>query len=205
MSTQPIGHKEYSFTYRKPKKTYEDAEFSLQPEQSNNRQVTEESTSVSGRDRIRAILSDIPLRGGEKLSFYDVKSYRDSLEKDWDARVAGDLATIGVDTDRKFRLTLDPAVGSVVASGDHPDKSKIDMYFQTDTDAADDFESILQLGKLVDVAERKLSPTDMETELTPEAMSWWFDSNMDSSSLFTGGGIVFGVTGSSYQGLDIRV
>lgn len=205
MSTQPIGHKQYSFTYRKPAKSGGDAEFSLTPEQSKIRQKPAESTPVSARDRIRALLADIPLREGGKLSFLDVKTYRDDLELDWDARVSGDLAAMGVEVGRNFRLTHDPTAGGVVASPDHPDKAKIDMYFQTDAEAADDFKSLLQLGKLVDVAERRLSPADMETRLSPEAMSWWFDSNMDATSLLIGGGLVFGMPGAAYQGLDITV
>jgi len=36
-------------------------------------------------------------------------------------------------------------------------------------------------------------------------MAWWYQSNMDTATLFTGGGIVFGMGSSAYKGLDIRV
>ncbi len=205
MSTQPIGHKEYNYTYRKPKKTQEDVDFPLGPEQSKKRQETPVVPTASVRDHIQALVDKIPRRDGNKLSFLDVKNYRDSFEKDWDARVSGDLLSLGVDMSRKFRLAHDPASGEMLANADHPDKMKIDQYFISTPDMADDFKSGLQLGKLVDTAERKLAPQEMETELTPEAMSWWFDANMDSVSLFSGGGIIFGMGSSAYKGLDLRV
>lgn len=205
MSTQPIGHKAYNYTYRKPQKAQEDVDFPLGPEQSKKRQETVGAPSASARDRIQVLLAEIPRRDGNKLSFLDVKKFRDSLEKDWDARVFGDLSSMGVDMNRKFRLTDDPLSGEVAANGDHPDKAKIDQYFYSNSDVADDFKSLLQLGKLVDAADRKLAPQELETQLSPEAMAWWFDSNIESASLFSGGGIIFGMGSSAYKGLDIRV
>ncbi len=205
MSTQPIEHKGYSYTYSKPRKTQEDVDFPLGPEQSKKRQETTVAAPASARDRIQALLDDIPLKGNNKLSFQDVKEYRDSLERDWDARVAGDLAGLGVNMSIKFRLTHDPSSGQVVASADHPDKGKIDQYFVSNSEVADDFKDVLKLGKLVDAAERRLSPQEMETELAPAAMAWWFDSNTDTATLFSGGGVVFGMGSSAYKGLDMHV
>lgn len=205
MSTQPIEHKGYGYTYRKPRKPQDDVDFPLGPEQSKKRQSESEHSRTTIRGRIGALLSDIPRGDDNTLTFNDIVAYRDSLEKDWDAVVSSDLAGLGVDVDRKFRLTHDPSSGKVKADSDHPDNQKIDQYFVSNQDMADDFEAILQLGKLVDVAERRLSPTDMGLSLTPEAMAWWFENNMDAASLFSGGGIIFGMGASAYKGLDIRV
>lgn len=204
MTTQPIEHTGYGYTYRKPRKQQGDVDFPLGPEQSKKRQETADSTGPSSRDRIRRLLAEIPTSENNTLTFQSVVEYRDRIEKDWEARVSGELAAFGVDTSTKFRLVYDPATGTVEANGDHPDKAKIDQYFVANPDAADEFKTIMQLGKLTDAARQRLSPQEMETSLSPEAMAWWFDTNMDAASLFSGGGTVFGV-GSAYKGLDIRV
>ncbi|MGL1861587.1 MAG: hypothetical protein OCC46_03585 [Pseudodesulfovibrio sp.] len=205
MSTQPIEHKGYGYTYKKPRKPHEDVDFQLGPEQSKKRHEEVADSGPTIRDRIRNLLADVPRSDGTKLSFKDIVDHRDALEKDWDAAVAGDLTTLGVDMSVKFRLMHDPTTGEVQAHVDHPDKMKIDQYFASNPEMADDFENMLQLDKLIDVARRRLAPQEMDQTLEPEAMAWWFQTNMDTTSLFTGGGVIFGQGSSAYKGLDIRV
>ncbi len=205
MTTQPIEHKGYGYTFKQTRRPQEDVDFPLGPQSSKKQQEEVAEPRATVRDRIRALLAEVPRQDGNRLSFQDIADYRNSLEKDWDAVVSGDLNSLGVDMDRFFRLTHDPGSGQVSTGVDHPDKAKIDQYFASNPEMADDFKSLLQLGKMVDVAERKLSPEAMNQTLDAEAMGWWYQSNMDPSALFTGGGIVFGGGSSAYKGLDIRV
>ena len=205
MPTQPIDHKVYSYAYKQPKRSQGDVDFPLAPEQSKKRHEEATDSRATVRDRIKAILSEIPKQGENKLSFQNIVDYRDVLETEWDETVNNDLKALGVDMSAKFRLMHDASTGDVVASNDHPDKGRIDAYFASNSERADEFRTIIQLGKLVNVAENKLSPQDMNQTLQPEAMAWWYQSNMDTASLFNGGGVVFGAGGSAYKGLDIRV
>lgn len=205
MSTQPIEHKGYGYTFKQTRRPQEDVDFPLGPDSSKKRQDEPVEPRATVRDHIRTLLADIPRKDGNRLSFNDIVNFRDSMEKDWDAVVASDLKGLGVDMSQKIRLMHDPATGSVTSGSDHADKMKVDQYFASNPDMADDFETILQLGKLVDVAQRKLTPEQMDQTLDGEAMGWWYQSNMDTATLFTGGGIVFGMGSSAYKGLDIRV
>ncbi len=205
MSTQPIEHKGYGYTLKQSRKPHEDVDFPLGPEQSKKRQ--EESGEQGGglRARILAILSEVPKSESGRLSFQNILDHRDVLEKVWNDTVARDLAAGGVDMSQTFSLVFAPGTGSVTSSTDHPDKIKIDQYFASNPDMVDDFEHVLQLGKLVDVAERKLAPNEMGQTLRSDAMAWWYQSNMDGASLFAGGGTVFGTGASAYKSLDILV
>lgn len=206
MSTQPIGHKGYGYTLKQSRKPREDVDFPLGPEQSKKRQ--DESGEQRGdglRARIRALLADVSTDGGSGISFQDILDHREMLERDWGDRMERDLRGLGVDMTRVFRLVNDPAAGSVTAGADHPDKMKIDQYFASNSEMVEDFERVLQLGKLSDTALRKLTVDEMGQELSVEAMAWWFQSNMEGASLFAGGGTVFGMGASSYKSLDIRV
>lgn len=205
MSTQPIEHKVYSYTQKQRKRPQADVDFPLAPEQSKTRHEEAPDSKGTVRNHIQALLSDIPKGDGDRLSFQDVVNYRDSLETEWDQTVNSDLKAIGVDVTAKFRLMHDSSTGKATASSDHPDKARIDAYFAANPDRADDFEKIIQLGKLANVAENKLAPQEMQQTLQTEAMAWWYQSNMDTTSLFMGGGVVFGMGTSAYKGLDIRV
>jgi hypothetical protein len=205
MSTQPIEHKGYGYTLKQPRRHREDVDFPLGPESSKKQQETASKSGFGVRDRIRQLLADVPRQNDNRLSFMAIRDYRDVLEKGWEVTVSTDLRSMGVDVDRKFRLTLDASSQSVVADNDHPDKLRIEQYFLSNGDKSVDMDSLLQLGKLVDVAEQKLSPDQMTQTLDAEAMGLWFQSNMESSALFRGGGMVFGLGGAAYKGLDIRV
>ncbi len=205
MSTQPIEHKVYSYTHKQPRRPQGDVDFPLAPEQSKKRHVEVQDSRGAVRDRIKNILSEIPKRDGNRLSFQDIIDYRDALETEWDQTVGDDLKKFGVDMSVKFRLRHDAATNDVSASVDHPDKARIDAYFAANPDRADEFRTVIQLGKLVEVAENKLSPQDMNQTLQTEAMAWWYHSNMDTAALFNGGGVVFGAGSSAYKGVDILV
>lgn len=169
MSTQPIGHKGYGYTLKQSRKPREDVDFPLGPEQSKKRQ--DESGEQRGdglRARIRALLADVSTDGGSGISFQDILDHREMLERDWGDRMERDLRGLGVDMTRVFRLVNDPAAGSVTAGADHPDKMKIDQYFASNSEMVEDFERVLQLGKLSDTALRKLTVDEMGQELSVE-------------------------------------
>ena len=90
-------------------------------------------------------------------------------------------------------------------AGDHGSREMITAYFATNPERALELGEVLQFGKLAGVAEGKLTPQDMSQTLQTEAMAWWYSSNMDTGSLFSGGGVLFGTSGVAYKGLDIRV
>jgi len=203
--TQPIGNKVHSYAYKQPGRPRGGIDFPLAPEQSKTRHAEVPESKGVIRDRIQVILSDIPKRDGNRLSFQDVVDYRDSLKVEWDRGVGEELKALGVNMSVKFRLMHDSSTGGVTASSDHPDKARIDAYFAASQDRANEFRKIIQLGKLVSVAGNKLAPQEMQQTLQTEAMAWWYQANMDTTSLFTGGGVVFGMGNSTYKGLDIRV
>lgn len=205
MSTQPIEHKGYGYTFRQPRRPRADVDFPLGPDTSKNRPEESSTPVTTVRERIRELLATVPRNEDNRFSFRDIADHRDVLEQDWNSRVAGDLKGLGVDVERPFRLTHSPGDNTVTAGNDHDGFATIDRYFTSEADAADDFKTILQLGRLMDTAENRLTPHEMNTRLDGEAMGWWFQSNMDSSALFSGGGIVFGVGGFDYRGIDITV
>lgn len=204
MATQPIEHTGYTHAQPQTRKHRNGVDFLLGSEQSKNRQDMPGETACTACDSLASLVREVS-GDGEPLSFSDIISYRDGLERTWDREVRTDLFALGVDLSVPFRLVHDPVSGSVSASGDHPDKLKIDQYFISEQQQADDFKKRLSLDKLVDAAKRNLSSEDMNQPLDEEAMVSWFQNHMDTATLFSGGGIVFGRGQSAYRGLDMRV
>jgi len=157
------------------------------------------------RDQVNAYLSDIPKNGDGKLSFKDIEDYRKKLETEWDTSVKADLKKLGVNTDKEFPLSYDPATGKLTVSNGHPDKEKIDQYFESNSDKVEEFQKIVQLGKMTYMSKSSLSPLEIRKNIQQEAMAWWYGDNTDPTSWFKGGGLMLGQGQSSYSGLDIKV
>ena len=203
MSTESIGSSLLSSAYTRlqaaneQKKLYEEAA-EISKEQAAS------GTSSMGQD-ILGYLSKIPKGDDGMLSFQDVDDYLGELETLWDASVMADLEKLGVDITQQFPLTYDTTTGKVTVSSDHKDKEIIDKYFKDNPDRVADFETIVQLGKLTNTAEDKLSQDMMTTNLQLESLAWWYEDNTDPTGWFAGGGMLAMGSGSSYLGLNLTV
>lgn len=204
MSTQRIEHTVQGYTYKRPQRTNEDAEFPLGPEQSKSRQEETPDSRDGVRGVIRSLLDQVPGKEEDRHSFKEIVEHHESMQRAWNEEVGHDLEALGVDISTPFRLMYDPA-GAVTVAGDHPGKEMINAYFTTNPGRVEELGDILQVGKLASAAEARLAPQEMEQSLQTEAMAWWYSANMDTSTLFSGGGLLFGTGGTVYKGIDIRV
>jgi len=208
--TSSIGSYGYTSAYTKlreaaeEKKLYALAQEADKENASKKTDSNSEASSAMGK-QIMDYLSEIPKGDDGKLSFKDVEAHRKKLEKEWDDKVAVDLAKLGVDVSKDLPLTFDPATGKVTVSSNHPDKAKIDAYFESNSEMVDKFEKILQLGKLTSVADSQLSQTELTTNMQQSSLAWWFEDNSDPTSWFNGGSLMAGRGVSKYSGINIKV
>ena len=204
MSTQRIEHTVQGYTYQRPKRTREDVEFPLGPEQSKSRQDEGADSREAARGCILGLLRKVEADAEGDLSFADVVAHHEAVQSQWNGEVGDDLAELGVNTDVPFRIMYDPA-GGVTVVGDHPDREMIDRYFVANPARVREFGEIFRYGRLASATEARLGPGEMEQTPGVEAMASWYAANMDTASLSGGGGIVVGGGGTVYKGLDIRV
>jgi hypothetical protein len=206
MSTQSIGSYGYTSAYTKLREKAEEAKLYATAEQADKSTAanTSETSSPMGK-QIMDYLSEIPKGDDGTLSFKDVDEYRKKLETEWDVEVSSDLLKLGVDITQQLPLSYDPATGKVTVSKSHPDKAKIDAYFESNQDKVDEFEKILQLGKLTTTADEQLSQTEMGQNIQQQSLAWWFEDNSDPTTWFSGGGMMAGQGLSSYTGINIKV
>jgi hypothetical protein len=204
MATQPIEQTVQGYTYKRPRKSTSDSEFSLDPEQSRTRR---DDTPASGsvlRGYLRDLLATAVPDDTAQLTFSDVEARHTELLETWNDEVKADLEDLGVDTSTVFRLLYDPA-GAATVTGDHPDKDMINVYFAANPERVQQLGQTLQFGKLAAAAKNSLSDRDMARPLSADAMAWWYSTNMNPQTLFSPGGVVVGAGTAPYRGLDIRV
>jgi hypothetical protein len=193
MTTTPIESSGYGYTYQRSTQAREESEAA-------------QAESTKNTRRRDDLLSNVPRTSNGRLTFDSVINYRKGQEKAWDERFKADMAEKGIDTEKSgLSLSLDPSSGKVSANANHPNKAAIDQYFIDNPDMAEQFTENVQLGKLTSLAERKLTLPELRRSLSAQSMSIWFEASAGASSLYTGGGMVFGGGSASYAGLNMRV
>ncbi|WP_319542227.1 hypothetical protein [uncultured Pseudodesulfovibrio sp.] len=204
MAIQSVGSNGYMDAYSLLQAANEEEQLKTRAAQMDKEQEKAGGSSGMAND-IESYLAKIPKGADNRLSFLDVDKYRANLEAKWDITVTADLKALGVDVTKELPLTYDPASGKVTVAKGHEDKEIIDKYFVDNPDKVDEFQTVLQLGKLTNTASTQLSQGQMMQNLQFQSMSWWFADNSDPTSWFDGGGLMFGQGQSSYTGLNLKV
>ena len=203
MPTQPIEKTTRAQEYGVSEREANGTPFELHRDDECGRE--DASNPTEERSGLVEALLDLMADADGLVSFQDVADYREALEDRWDRRVAADLTAAGVNVSRRFRLTLDDESGHVTANDEHPHSRLIDDYFRTTPDAAQEFQRLVQLGKLADAPRRRLTARAREERLPAAVVAAWYHRNMDTASLSLGGGLLFGQGRSTFTGLNIRV
>lgn len=114
---------------------------------------TSTMASTKGQASLSKALAAIKSeKGSDRITFDDVEAYRNKLEEDFSAKLKEDLLKLGVDPDVEFTLVTDSS-GRLNVVSDHPDKAKIQQYFDANPGMAEQFETIQSLSNFKRSAE----------------------------------------------------
>ncbi|KAB1442084.1 hypothetical protein [Pseudodesulfovibrio senegalensis] len=173
-----------------------------------SQQTSEESSKLSAR--FDELVKNIIRRSGSSLSFSDLQEEADELEDEFDKQVKDELKALGVDTDKSFQLRYDEKTEKMVCSN-HPDKDKIEAYFNSNPDRVEQFRDIVDLRAITGYAQSNMSSQLFQTQMSPQlfqrqmdylSMSVWMGS-MESG--FTGTMNMSASGSNFYQGLNLQV
>ncbi|MCJ2164328.1 MULTISPECIES: hypothetical protein [unclassified Pseudodesulfovibrio] len=202
MTTQSIGSNLLSGTYTLLRAAVEEKQLYQNAADLDKKN----SSSSTLSSEIQTYLAKIPKGDDNKLSFQDVEDYREELGDKWDAAVMADLKALGVDISQEFVMTYDPDTGKVSVPDNTKGKEIIDKYFEDNPDKVEEFQTIIQLGKLTSTASTQLSQDNLMTSMQQQSLAWWYADNTDPSSWFDGGGLLsFGTGSTSFAGLNLKV
>lgn len=174
----------------------------------SEKQPSEQSQKLSAR--FDALVKEILRRSGSSISFSDLQKEADELEDEFDKQVKEELKALGVDTDKSFQLRYDAKTKKMICSN-HPDKEKIEEYFNSNPDRVEQFRDIVDLRAITHYAQGNMSPQLFQNRMTPQlfqqqmeylSMSVWMDSMQGG---FTGTMNMSSGGSSFYQGLNLQV
>lgn len=205
VSTTSIGSDLITGTYNLLRASVEEKQLRQKAET-----LDSESNATTGstglKSEISTLLDQIPKGSDNRLSFQEVKDYREALGDKWDLEVMADLQGLGVDVSKEFVMTYDPDTGKVTVPEGTKDADVINQYFEDNPDKVKEFYDIVQLGKLTATASSQLSQSQMMTSLQQQSLAWWYADNTDPTSWFEGGGLLsIGSGATSYTGLNLMV
>lgn len=142
----------------------------------------------------------IPKNGN--VTFGQISAYKEKLEKEYGDKLKTDLEKLGVDKDIKFQLKLGKN-GSMEVVSDHPDKAKVQKYFDDNPDMVKKYKEIQSLADLDNARKNmQMNPTDLRKRIQVESLAaWWDQGGNGGSSIgdFSGGDMAF------YKGINATV
>lgn len=142
----------------------------------------------------------IPKNGN--VTFGQITAYKNKLEKEYGDKLEKDLADLGVDKDIKFQLKLGKD-GKMEVVSDHPDREKVQKYFDDNPEMVKKYKEIQSLADLDSARkEMQVNPADLRKRIQVESIAtWWDQSGNGGSSIadFSGGDMAF------YKGINTTV
>lgn len=136
------------------------------------------------------------------VTFGQITAYKEKLERDYGAKLEKDLADLGIPKDIKFQLKLN-GDGKIEVVSDHPDKDKVQKYFNDNPDMVKKYKEIQSLADLESARKAlQVNPADLRKRIQVEGMATWWDQGGNSSSSiadFSGGDMSF------YKGINKKV
>lgn len=142
----------------------------------------------------------IPKNGN--VTFGQISAYKEKLEKEYGDKLKTDLEKLGVDKDIKFQLKLGKD-GRMEVISDHPDKAKVQKYFDDNPDMVKKYKEIQSLADLDSARKNmQMNPTDLRKRIQVESLAAWWDQGGNGGSAigdFSGGDMAF------YKGINATV
>lgn len=178
-------------------------------EGSSEKKKSSSSSDSTSREKtsqkLSELLANLPKGPSGNISFTEISQYLEQAETQFDNEVKAELKDLGVDVDTKFQLIYDESTGKITVGNDHPDKKKIEAYFAANPERVKQFNTILDLHQVEDLAQNRLNPPDLRKQISQQSMAFWLSDN-STSEMFTGiRGLIFDIQNSYMKTLNMRV
>ena len=131
----------------------------------------------------RAIMEKMGVGKDDRVSFRQINVYREQMEQEFAERLRKDFELLGVDPDIVFQVKENEK-GGLTVSSDHPDKGKVQKYFDEHPELVKQYQEIQALANLEAARNRMdINPAELKKRLQIENMSAWWDAESNASSI----------------------
>ena len=150
-------------------------------EQQNSSAYSATQTVSLVAELTRAVMEKMGVGKNDRVSFGQINSYRQQMEEEYAKKIAEDFENLGIDSKVSFQLKENTA-GGLVVSTSHPDRDKIQKYFDDNPEMVEQYNEIQALANL-DAARKSMDiqPAELKKRIQIENMSVWWESEGSSS------------------------
>lgn len=114
----------------------------------------------------------------------DAQAILDKQADDIGSKIYSGLSNLGIDKDISFSIQVNPD-GSITIVSDHPDRDKVQKFFEENPDLIKKYRQIETLAGIDDARKAmQLSPSTMRKRIQVESMASWWMSSGNASSYF---------------------
>ena len=149
----------------------------------------------------RALMEKMGVGKDDKVSFRQINAYREQMEQEFAEQLRKDFELLGVDQKIVFQLKENDA-GGLTVSSDHPDKDKVQKYFDDHPELVKQYKEIQALANLEAArTQMDIKPAELKKRLQIENMSAWWNAE-------GGGGSIMDVSSAGtswFSGIDATV
>jgi len=131
----------------------------------------------------RAVMEKMGVGKNDRVSFRQINAYREQMEQEYAEQLRKDFGLLGVDPKIAFHLKENEK-GGLTVSSDHPDKDKVQKYFDDHPELVEKYKEIQILADLE--AARKdagINPAELKKRLQIENMSAWWNAESSTTSI----------------------
>jgi hypothetical protein len=149
----------------------------------------------------RSLMEKMGVGKNDRVSFRQINAYREQMEEEYADQLRRDFALLGVDPKITFQLKENEK-GGLTVSSDHPDKDKVQRYFDDHPEMVKVYKEIQILANLETARNRMdINPAELKKRLQVENMSVWWHAEGDASSIMS----VSSAGTSWFSGIDTTV
>jgi len=131
----------------------------------------------------RAVMEKMGVGKNDRVSFGQINAYREQMEQEFAEQLRKDFESLGIDPKIAFQLKENDA-GGLTVSSDHPDKDKVQKYFDEHPELVNKYKEIQILANLEAARTRMdINPAELKKRLQIENMSAWWNAEGDTVSI----------------------
>ena len=149
----------------------------------------------------RAVMEKMGVGENDRVSFGQINTYREQMEQEYADQLRNDFELLGVDPKITFQLKENDQ-GGLTVSSDHPDKDKVQKYFDEHPEMVEKYEEIQTLANLEAArSQMDINPAELKKRLQIENMSAWWSAEGGTDSIMN----VASAGTSWFSGIDTIV
>jgi len=133
----------------------------------------------------RAMMEKMGVGKNDKVNFRQINAYREQMEQEFAEQLRKDFEMLRVNPNISFQVKENEK-GGLTVSSDHPDKDKVQKYFDDHPELVKQYKEIQALANLEAARNRMdINPAELKKRLQIENMSSWWDAESGASSIMS--------------------